>query len=156
MSGLSPDRLRKRRSLSPSWPLRAKRLDPEIETAVTAAVRVFEELGAHVEEADPELEGDPIAVWDTLWWSSFATLLQSYGERVQAEAESGLLAAAARGLKTPVGDYIRAQLKRADLHQVFARFFERYDLLLTPSMPRAAFEVGHVVPPAGEWGEAWT
>ena len=134
----------------------AKRLDPEIETAVTAAVRVFEELGAHVEEADPELEGDPIAVWDTLWWSSFATLLQFYGERVQAEAEPGLLAAAARGLKTSVSDYIRAQLKRADLHQVFARFFERYDLLLTPSMPRAAFEVGHVVPPAGEWGEAWT
>ena len=134
----------------------AKRLDPEIETAVTAAVHVFEELGAHVEEADPELEGDPIAVWDTLWWSSFATLLQSYGERVQAEAEPGLLAAAARGLNTPVGDYIRAQLKRADLHQIFARFFERYDLLLTPSMPRAAFEVGHVVPPAGEWSEAWT
>jgi aspartyl-tRNA(Asn)/glutamyl-tRNA(Gln) amidotransferase subunit A len=23
-------------------------------------------------------------------------------------------------------------------------------------MPRAAFEVGYVVPPAGEWGEAWT
>jgi aspartyl-tRNA(Asn)/glutamyl-tRNA(Gln) amidotransferase subunit A len=134
----------------------AKRVDPEIETAVTAAVRAFEELGAHVEEADPELEGDPIAVWDTLWWSSFATLLQSFGERVQAEAEPGLLAAAARGLKTPVGDYIRAQLNRAELHGVFARFFERYDLLLTPSMPRAAFEVGHVVPPAGEWGDAWT
>jgi len=134
----------------------AKRLDPEIETAVAAAVRVFADLGAHVEEADPELEGDPIAVWDTLWWSSFATLLASYGERVQAEAEPGLVAAAARGLATPVGDYIRAQLKRADVHGVFARFFERYDLLLTPSMPRAAFEVGHVVPPSREWGEAWT
>jgi aspartyl-tRNA(Asn)/glutamyl-tRNA(Gln) amidotransferase subunit A len=71
-------------------------------------------------------------------------------------AEPGLVAAAAQGLKTSVADYIRAQLKRADLHAVFARFFERYDLLLTPAMPLAAFEVGHVVPPSGDGGETWT
>jgi aspartyl-tRNA(Asn)/glutamyl-tRNA(Gln) amidotransferase subunit A len=134
----------------------AKRVEPEVETAVTAAARVFDELGAHVNEADPELDGDPIAVWNTLWWSSFATLLQSYGERVRDESEPGLVAAAAQGLKTSVADYIRAQLKRADLHGVFARFFERYDLLLTPTMPLPAFDVGHVVPPSGDGGEAWT
>ena len=134
----------------------AKRVEPEVETAVTAAARVFEELGAHIDEADPELDGDPIAVWNTLWWSSFATLLQSYGERVRDEAEPGLVVAAAQGLKTSVADYIRAQLKRAELHGVFARFFERYDLLLTPTMPLPAFDVGQVVPPSGEGGEAWT
>jgi aspartyl-tRNA(Asn)/glutamyl-tRNA(Gln) amidotransferase subunit A len=134
----------------------AKRIDPEVEAVVTAAVRVFAELGAHVDEADPELAGDPIATWNTLWWSSFATLLQAYGERVRDIAEPGLVAAAAQGLKTSVPDYIRAQLKRAELHGVFARFFERYDLLLTPAMPLPAFDVGHVVPPSGDGGEAWT
>jgi aspartyl-tRNA(Asn)/glutamyl-tRNA(Gln) amidotransferase subunit A len=134
----------------------AKRVEPEVETAVTAAAQVFDELGADVNEADPELDGDPIAVWNTLWWSSFATLLQSYGERVRDVAEPGLIAAAAQGLKTSVADYIRAQLKRAELHGVFARFFERYDLLLTPTMPLPAFDVGHVVPPSGDGGEAWT
>jgi aspartyl-tRNA(Asn)/glutamyl-tRNA(Gln) amidotransferase subunit A len=117
---------------------------------------VFTELGAYVDEADPQLDADPIAIWDTLWWSSFATLLQAYGERVREEAEPGLAAAAAQGLKTSVADYLRAQLKRADLHAVFARFFERYDLLLTPAMPLPAFEVGHVVPPSGDGSEAWT
>jgi aspartyl-tRNA(Asn)/glutamyl-tRNA(Gln) amidotransferase subunit A len=134
----------------------AKRIDPEVEAVVTAAVRVFAELGAHVDEADPELAGDPIATWNTLWWSSFATLLQAYGERVRDIAEPGLVAAAAQGFKTSVPDYIRAQLKRAELHGVFARFFERYDLLLTPAMPLPAFDVGHVVPPSGDGGEAWT
>src|SRR5215831_13086874 len=110
----------------------------------------------HVDEADPQLDADPIEAWNTLWWSSFATLLQAYGERVREQAEPGLAAAAAQGLKTSVADYLRAQLKRADLHAVFARFFERYDLLLTPAMPLPAFEVGHVVPPSGDGGEAWT
>jgi aspartyl-tRNA(Asn)/glutamyl-tRNA(Gln) amidotransferase subunit A len=134
----------------------AKRVEPEVETAVTAAAHVFDELGADVNEADPELDGDPIAVWNTLWWSSFATLLQSYGERVRDIAEPDLVAAAAQGLKTSVADYIRAQLKRADLHGIFARFFERYDLLLTPTMPLPAFDVNHVVPPSGNGGEGWT
>jgi aspartyl-tRNA(Asn)/glutamyl-tRNA(Gln) amidotransferase subunit A len=105
----------------------AERVDAEVDTAVTAAVRVFEELGAHVDEADPELDGDPIAAWDTLWWSSFAGLLQSHGERVRELADPG-----------------------------FARFFQRYDLLLTPSMPLPAFEADRLVPPSGEWGDGWT
>jgi aspartyl-tRNA(Asn)/glutamyl-tRNA(Gln) amidotransferase subunit A len=119
-------------------------------------VRVFEELGAHVDEADPDLDGDPIAAWNTLWWPAFAMLLQPYGERVRDVADSGLVAAAAQGLETTAVDHIRAQLKRAELHAVFARFFQRYDLLLTPTMPLPAFEAGHLMPPAGDWGEAWT
>src|SRR5262245_49113973 len=134
----------------------AERVEGEVETAVSAAVRVFEEHGAHVDEADPELDGDPIAAWNTLWWPAFAMLLQSYGERVRDVADPGLVAAAARGLETTAMDHIRAQLKRAELHAVFARFFQRYDLLLTPTMPLPAFEAGRLMPPSGDWGEAWT
>src|SRR5262249_13678261 len=49
----------------------AKRVDPEVEASVADTARVFAELGAHVDEADPQLDADPIAIWDTLWWSSF-------------------------------------------------------------------------------------
>src|SRR5262249_59148873 len=51
---------------------------------------------------------------------------------------------------------IRGALKRAELHFACARFFERYALLLTPTMPLPAFDVGHVVPPSGTSGEVWT
>src|SRR5262249_36097364 len=51
---------------------------------------------------------------------------------------------------------IRAQLERAELHAVFARFFQRYDLLLTQTMPLPAFEAGRLMPPSGDWGEAGT
>ena len=135
----------------------ASRVEPEVATAVKAAAGVFEALGARVDEADPELGGDPVAAWTTLWWSSAAAVLQSYDDaRVRELADPGLVAGAAQGLKTSAIDYIRAQLKRAELHGACARFFERYDLLLTPTMPLPAFEAGHVMPPSGDWGAAWT
>ena len=134
----------------------AKRIDPEVEAAVRSAVGIFGELGAHVEEADPDLGGDPVATWATLWWASAATILQTYGERVQSEADPDLVVRAARGLKTSAIAYINAQLKRAQISAIFARFLERYDLLLTPTVPLAAFEVGYSVPPSGSWGKEWT
>ena len=71
----------------------AKRIDPEVEAAVSSAVRIFEDLGAHVEEADPDVGGDPVATWATLWWASAATILQAYGDRVQSEADPDLVRA---------------------------------------------------------------
>jgi len=134
----------------------AKRVEPEIEAAVAAAAHVFEELGAHVEQSDPEFAGDPIDPWNTLWWSSAATLLQSFDEKRWDEADPGFVAAAAQGRKLSAIDHVRAELRRAQHNCAIAPFFERYDLLLTPTMPLAAFAAGHLMPPSGDWGEAWT
>jgi aspartyl-tRNA(Asn)/glutamyl-tRNA(Gln) amidotransferase subunit A len=133
----------------------ARRVDPEIEATVAKAARTFESLGAKVEQVDPDLGGDPIDAWNTIWWSSMALTLQAFGDRASQLADPGLLAGAAQGVGTLATDYMRAQLKRAQLHNVFVRFHETYDLLLTPSLPLPAFEVGHLVPPSGEWGTAW-
>jgi aspartyl-tRNA(Asn)/glutamyl-tRNA(Gln) amidotransferase subunit A len=81
-----------------------------------------------------------VAGWTDRWRETADSLL------VQAVAQSGSLTAA---------DHIRAQLERARLHNVFVRFHEKYDLLLTPSLPLPAFEVGDLVPRSGEWGTAW-
>jgi aspartyl-tRNA(Asn)/glutamyl-tRNA(Gln) amidotransferase subunit A len=99
--------------------------------------------------------GDPIPAWNTIWWSSMALALQAFGDRAAQLADPGLLAGAGEGAGTLATDYMRAQLKRAELHNVFVRFHQTYDLLLTPSLPLPAFEVGHLVPPSGEWGTAW-
>ena len=107
----------------------AKRVDAEVETAVAAAMRVFESLGAEIEEADPALGGaDPAATWSTLWWSAAATMVQSFGARAGALADPGLVAGAARGLEISVVDYIAAQIKRAEIATSFAAFFEGHDL----------------------------
>ena len=134
----------------------AKRIDPEVERAVESAVQVFEKLGARIEEADPNIGGDPVVTWATLWWASAAAILQTYGERGRALADPDLVAGAARGLKTSAVEYINAQLKRAEISAAFAGFFDRYDLLLTPTVPLPAFEAGYPAPPSGNWGKEWT
>jgi len=132
-----------------------KHVDPEIEAAVRAAARLFEDFGAHVEETDPDIGGDPVETWSTLWWSSAASILKPHGEQARAKVDPGLIAGAALGDKISTVDYINAQIKRAEIANAFTRFFERYDLLLTPSLPLPAFEAGCLVPPSGDWGRQW-
>jgi len=134
----------------------AKRIHPEVESAVAAAARTFEGLGAIVEEADPDIGGDPIGTWNTFWWPAMLYQLQAYGERWRELSDPALIAAAAQSTAVSVFDHLRAQLQRAQLHNAFVRFHQKYDLLLTPALPLPAFEVGELVPPSGEWGTAWT
>ena len=134
----------------------AKRVDPEVARLAAAAAKAFADLGATVEEADPELGADPIDAWNAFWWPGMALQLQAFGDRAKELADPGLLAEAAHGPAMSAFDHIRAQLRRAELHNALARFHERFDLLLTPAMPLPAFEAGHVMPPAGGWGKAWT
>lgn len=134
----------------------AARVHPEVGAAVAAAAKTFEGLGAVVEEADPDTGDDPIATWNTFWWPAMHYQLQAYGDRWREQSDPALVAAAAQSQAVSVFDHLRAQLQRAQLHNAFARFHERYDLLLTPTMPLPPFEVGELVPPSGEWGTQWS
>ena len=133
----------------------AKRVHPEIESAVAKSVKTLAGLGAIVEEADPDLGGDPVDTWNTFWWPAMQYQLAALGDRWRKEADPLLVAALAQSGTITAADHIRAQLERARLHNVFARFHEKYDLLITPSLPLPAFEVGDLVPRSGDWGTAW-
>ncbi len=134
----------------------AGRVHPEVEVAVAAAARAFESLGAVVEEADPDIGGDPMPVWDTFWWPAMRYQLEALGGSWRDLADPTLVAALDRSRSVSAADLIRAQLQRADLHNAFVRFHRTYDLLLTPALPLPAFEAGALVPPSGEWGSAWS
>jgi aspartyl-tRNA(Asn)/glutamyl-tRNA(Gln) amidotransferase subunit A len=134
----------------------AKRVHPDVARLATAAAKAFAALGATIEEADPDLGADPIDAWNAFWWPGMALQLQPFADRAADLADPGLLAEAAEGPKMSAIAHIRAQLRRAELHNIFAKFHERFDLLLTPAMPLPAFEAGHLVPPSGGWGKAWT
>lgn len=145
------------RGLRVAWSPRlgyVEALDPEIEELARAGAAAFAELGAIVEEADPGFP-DPVAILDTLWRTGAWSVVRAIPEERWDELDPGLLASALEGRKIAGADYIAAATARGQLFAAMARFHERYDLLLTPTLATPAFAVGRNTPPDGRFGEDW-
>ena len=121
------------------------RVEPEIADLVAGAARRFAELGARVEQVDPGFD-DPIAVFKTHWYVGAANLLRGFTAEQRARVDPGLQEIAAAGAAVPLMDYLAAVSQRGELGARMRGFHERFDLLLTPSVPLAAFEAGRECP----------
>ncbi|MBI1885151.1 MAG: amidase [Chloroflexi bacterium] len=122
-------------------------VQPDVLREVTAAVKVFEDLGHHVEELKEGIP-DPGLEWARL---SGAETLASVSEKLP-EHRDEFGRAFIRGLETlrhlsPI-TYGEAQRVRAQLVNFFWRLFERYDLLLTPTVATEAFGANGDMPAA--------
>jgi len=117
------------------------RVDPEIAAAVAAAARQFEALGAIVDEVDAIFESPREALF-TLWAAGVAALLRSFPDERKGSVDPGLVATAAAGEKISAVDWVGADLVRNALGRRMGAFHQRYDLLLTPTMPIPALPAG--------------
>lgn len=121
-------------------------LDPQVATITAQAAAVFESLGAEVEElSDPGL-GDPKPIIDVFWRAHMATLLEPYLPDWQDDIDPGLLACAQDGLNLGPLDYSRAHAGREAYWLRAQALFERFDLLLTPTVAVLPFEAGELFP----------
>lgn len=145
------------RGLRVAWSPRlgfVEKLDPEVEAITARAARVFEELGATVTEADPEWR-DPIDTIRLIWRVGSWTELSSVPEDRWGESDPGLVAFARAGRDVSASEFVAASNARSSLFHTMAQFHDRFDLLLTPAVATAAFEVGHDTPPDGRFGDDW-
>jgi aspartyl-tRNA(Asn)/glutamyl-tRNA(Gln) amidotransferase subunit A len=131
-----------------------KTIDAEAEAAAEQAAHVFAEFGAHVEAADPGF-AEPIEIISTIWYGVSASIVDAVPPAEREKMDPGFRRLAEIGRGTTLPAYLAAQTKRTDLYAAMLRFHERYDLLLTPQMPLAAFEAGRVTPADGSFGEDW-
>ncbi|MGH6918763.1 MAG: amidase, partial [Geminicoccaceae bacterium] len=116
-------------------------VDPEVAALVASAAAAFAELGAHVEQADPGF-ADPRKIFVAHWYAGAASIVRHYDASEQADMDPGLVEIAAAGAKIPLLDYLEAVAQRGALGQQMCGFHERFDLLLTPTVPIAAFAAG--------------
>jgi aspartyl-tRNA(Asn)/glutamyl-tRNA(Gln) amidotransferase subunit A len=117
------------------------RVDPEIAAAVAAAARQFEALGAVVEPVGRIFDAPRDALF-TLWAAGVAALLRAFPDERKGLVDPGLLATAAAGDRIGAVEWVQADLMRNALGRTMGAFHQRYDLLLTPTMPVAALPVG--------------
>jgi aspartyl-tRNA(Asn)/glutamyl-tRNA(Gln) amidotransferase subunit A len=120
-------------------------VDPEVADLVAGAAGVLVELGATVEQVDA-IVADPLDVFACHWYVGAANLLRAFTAEQRTQMDHGLREIAAAGEQISLVDYLSAARQRAELGTAMRRFHETYDLLLTPTLPLAAFAAGQERP----------
>ncbi|GAB2822821.1 amidase [Streptomyces daliensis] len=132
-------------------------VDQQVAAAVRRTVERLVELGAHVEETDPDL-ADPVDAFHTLWFSGAARVTESFSQDQRAALDPGLREICEEGARATALDYLAAVDVRMALGKAMGAFHETYDLLVTPALPITAFGAGREVPegsPHTRW-TGWT
>ena len=132
-------------------------VNPEIAAAVKEAVQVLADLGAAIELVDPGF-ADPGPCFRILWWCGARALLSKLPEAKKALLDPGLADVVEQSMAITPEDYFEAVRQRGALGTHMRLFMERYDLLVTPTLPIAAFEAGKLSPVddgMGKWVN-WT
>jgi aspartyl-tRNA(Asn)/glutamyl-tRNA(Gln) amidotransferase subunit A len=124
-------------------------IEPDVERLVLQAIARLEGLGARVDEVslphvrDAQVAGNVImsseaASWHATWLEERP---QDYGEDVRARIRGGLLVRAV--------EYLSSQKLRTLIQQDFAGAFERFDVVLGPTVPIVAPPIGRTFEPGG-------
>ena len=126
-----------------------EKIDRDVAAAVEAAAKIFRTLGAKVVEDSPDLMGlDPRRILNAHWQSNVAVLLKSFSPEKRELMDPGLVKAAEVGANLGQEAVVTAIQQRQHLSVIMNQFLDKYDLLLTPTMPVTAFAVNE----NGAWG----
>lgn len=107
----------------------------EVREICSQAARKFSALGARVEEAHPGFE-NPEMTFVTVVNAELAAMFTLFGplEQIKDQLDPRLANRLAANQNLTAFDYLRATFDRRELAVKVGRFFETYDLLLTPTI----------------------
>jgi aspartyl-tRNA(Asn)/glutamyl-tRNA(Gln) amidotransferase subunit A len=132
------------------------KLHPDVRAATEKAAKQLTEFGAIVEASDPGFgRSDAYGPLRILWDAGCAQVLRGIAPEKHKDVDGGFMICALAGQKLSATDVLQAMMDRAALYEVMRRYHERYDVLLTPSMPTTAIEAGIEVPRDGSFGDQW-
>lgn len=114
-------------------------VEPEIDNICRATAMSLRGAGASVDEIAFDISDgkSPYQAWRGLWMmgQQFANLdqLEAFGVNLKGNVKAGMSVTSM--------DFAASEHKRMELFQRFAKFFETYDLLVTPQSPVKQFPV---------------
>ena len=122
----------------------APAVDPEVRETTAKAARAFRELGCRVESVNPTWPS-PYDCWRTIFLGGIGARLAPYLDR-RDQIDPGLLPIVEEATKLPPTKYVQAWFDRLAWWQHARAFFERYDLLLTPTVACPPLRIGEFYP----------
>ena len=118
----------------------------EVLEIAEGAVRTIEEMGCPVDLVEDVME-DPVELWSAEFYAGAGTRLKDALRNSRELLDPAVADVLDGALEATVVDYYEKVFARYALREKVRRFFERYDLLLTPTLPVPAFGAGVNVPP---------
>ena len=119
---------------------------PEVRVLAEAAARRFQDLGCLVEEVE-RLFADPDPIWAPLFYAGVAARLEPFLAEWRDRIDPGLLEVVEEGNRLSGVELSKASFARAAFYQEVRQFFQRYDLLLSPTLAVPPFTAGMERPP---------
>ena len=123
------------------------RPDPEVAAIAERAARVFEDLGCQVIEVDRVMEEDPVDLWTSEFYAGVGVRLKKQLTEQRELLDPTVADMLKDALAQTSEAYYTKVFRRYELREKMRLFFERFDLLLTPTLPCPAFDVGLNTPP---------
>ena len=120
-------------------------VDPQVLNITEAAVKTFATLGSTVEAATPGV-GSPEKAYSTYVGVRLATILQDKMEEWRDRIDPGLARFVERNTNKSATEYTKACFELLEYWDGIWPFFEKYDLLLTPTVTVPPFELGSYGP----------
>jgi aspartyl-tRNA(Asn)/glutamyl-tRNA(Gln) amidotransferase subunit A len=125
------------------------RVDPEVAKITHKAVTLIAGLGTDVEHVEHVMD-DPVDLWTAEFYAGVGTKLRQTVLDMPEMLDPAVLAVLRSALSQDMQSYYRKVFDRYAFRETMRQFFSRFDLLLTPTLPVAAFDVGLDVPPGHE------
>jgi Asp-tRNA(Asn)/Glu-tRNA(Gln) amidotransferase A subunit family amidase len=110
------------------------------------AVQDIEGMGLSVDLVEEVME-DPVELWNAEFFAGAGTRLEDALRNSRELLDPAVADVLDGALEATVADYYGKVFARYALREKVRLFFERYDVLLTPTLPVPAFGAGVNVPP---------
>ena len=118
---------------------------PEVLETATRAVRAFEDFGCHVELVERVFD-DPIDLWMAEFYAGVGTRLKTPLAERHDIIDPTVVELLRTALDQTIDGYYGRVFQRYEFRDKVRKFFESFDLLLTPTTPTPAFDIGRELP----------
>jgi len=116
-------------------------VDPEVAAICNTAAERFAEIGAQVEQVELDWR-DPYETWSVFFFGTAAASMEQKLAAQGDQLDPGFRRVVERGLKLRGVDFGNALAARHAFWEQVRRVYERFDLLLCPTLPVPPFAVG--------------
>ncbi|MBC2837650.1 amidase family protein [Paragemmobacter straminiformis] len=123
------------------------RVDAEVADITARALRGFAGAGHHVDRIDPFFD-DPAELWTAEFYAGVAVRLRPALEKTPDLLDPAVLGVLRAAVALDMRSYYETVFRRYAFRETVRALMEPYDVLVTPTLPVAAIDVGVDVPPS--------